>query len=263
VTSAPGPGHRRRLTRLERVQRDPDFLSQAGATVLLGSDFVIRAATPAYTAVTRRHLDDLLTRNVFDAFPDNPQTPDEHSTVKLAASVDEVFRSGKAQRMPPLRYDIPDPRRSGRFIEKRWMVVAKPVILDDEVIGTSVRGYDLTSADDSLVRQITRYRNLVVAGGNGAAAAGSLFDACLALVEQNLDLFAEASGLERALATRPTIDQAKGIIMAERRCGADEAFDVLRRFSQDSNVPLAEVAAAIVYHVQSADRPAGSSPGDA
>lgn len=226
---------------------------------MLGSDFVIRAATPAYTAVTRRHIDDLLTRNVFDAFPDNPQTPDERPTATVAACIDEVFRSRKAQRLPPLRYDIPDPRRRGRFIEKRWMVVAKPVILDDEVIGTSVRGYDLTSADDSLVRQITRYRNLVVAGGAGSAAAGSLFDACLALVEQNLDLFAEATGLERALATRPTIDQAKGIIMAERRCGPDEAFDVLRRFSQDSNVPLAEVAAAIVYHAQGAKPPSGPS----
>lgn len=52
--------------------------------------------------------------------------------------------------------------------------------------------------------------------------------------------------LQSALVSRTTIDQALGILMAQRGCGADEAFATLRRTSQDHNVKLREIAAAIV-----------------
>src|SRR5262249_40819792 len=44
----------------------------------------------------------------------------------------------------------------------------------------------------------------------------------------------------------PVIEQAKGIIMAQSRCGEAQAFDLLRRASQRSNVPVRELAAQIV-----------------
>ena len=48
------------------------------------------------------------------------------------------------------------------------------------------------------------------------------------------------------LETMPVIEQAKGIIMAQSGCGDAEAFDMLRRASQRSNVPVRELAAQIV-----------------
>ena len=49
------------------------------------------------------------------------------------------------------------------------------------------------------------------------------------------------------------IEQAKGIIMAQQRCGPDEAFDLLRRASQRTNIKLHLLAAQIVKHVASSD----------
>ncbi len=46
--------------------------------------------------------------------------------------------------------------------------------------------------------------------------------------------------------TMPVIEQAKGIIMMQSRCGEVEAFDLLRRASQRSNIPVRELAAHIV-----------------
>ncbi len=46
--------------------------------------------------------------------------------------------------------------------------------------------------------------------------------------------------------SRAVIEQAKGILMAQRRCGADEAFDVLVRLSQETHRKLREIAEAIV-----------------
>ncbi|HEY2669885.1 MAG TPA: ANTAR domain-containing protein, partial [Rugosimonospora sp.] len=50
--------------------------------------------------------------------------------------------------------------------------------------------------------------------------------------------------------SRAVIDQAKGIIMGERRCTAEEAFAILSKVSQDSNRKLRDVAAALVDRAQ-------------
>ena len=49
----------------------------------------------------------------------------------------------------------------------------------------------------------------------------------------------------------PVIEQAKGIIMAQQRCGPEQAFDLLRQASQRTHVKLNELAARIVGHIVS------------
>jgi hypothetical protein len=55
--------------------------------------------------------------------------------------------------------------------------------------------------------------------------------------------------LEEALSSRSVIDQAIGILMAQNRCNADAAFQMLRSASQRGNVKLRTVAAQIVTSV--------------
>ena len=56
----------------------------------------------------------------------------------------------------------------------------------------------------------------------------------------------EHARLLARLETMPVIEQAKGIIMAQSHCGDAQAFDLLRRASQRTNVPVRELAAQIV-----------------
>lgn len=55
-----------------------------------------------------------------------------------------------------------------------------------------------------------------------------------------------ATQLQEALASRSTIDQALGVLMAQNRCNRDVAFGILRRASQHRNLKLREVAAAVI-----------------
>ena len=57
--------------------------------------------------------------------------------------------------------------------------------------------------------------------------------------------------LRATLDSMPVIEQAKGILMAQHRCGPDEAFDLLRRASQRANVKVSVLAARIVEQVAS------------
>jgi GAF domain-containing protein len=51
--------------------------------------------------------------------------------------------------------------------------------------------------------------------------------------------------LTEALKSRDVIGQAKGILMERRGTGADEAFDILRRASQDLNIKIRDIARTV------------------
>jgi hypothetical protein len=57
--------------------------------------------------------------------------------------------------------------------------------------------------------------------------------------------------LQARLDSMPVIEQAKGVLMAQHRCGPDEAFDLLRRASQRANIKVSVLAARIVEQVAS------------
>ena len=59
---------------------------------------------------------------------------------------------------------------------------------------------------------------------------------------------------KNALASRDMIGQAKGMIMERYGVDAVQAFELLRKLSQDSNVPLIKVATDLVADGQSASR---------
>ena len=94
--------------------------------------------------------------------------------------------------------------------------------------------------DDDTIRLAQRFAGYATV----ALANAHLHDSTANLVQH----------MQAAMESRAVIEQAKGIIMGDRRCGADEAFAVLTRISQDSNRKLRDVAAALVAQVT------GSSP---
>jgi GAF domain-containing protein len=78
------------------------------------------------------------------------------------------------------------------------------------------------------------------------------FASYAAVAVANMHLY-EAQGrlaeqLQSAMASRAVIEQAKGILMGQRHCSAQEAFDVLVRLSQETNRKLRDVAETLVYH---------------
>jgi GAF domain-containing protein len=58
-----------------------------------------------------------------------------------------------------------------------------------------------------------------------------------------------AAQLNQALLSRAVIDHAIGILMAESRCSADQAFEVLKRASNNRRMKLRDLAAEIVTRV--------------
>ncbi|MEW2505905.1 MULTISPECIES: ANTAR domain-containing protein [unclassified Amycolatopsis] len=63
---------------------------------------------------------------------------------------------------------------------------------------------------------------------------------------ESVDQATKVEQLEQALATRPVIEQAKGMLMVLRSWPEDAAFAALREASQHTNVKLHDVAEVVV-----------------
>jgi hypothetical protein len=90
--------------------------------------------------------------------------------------------------------------------------------------------------------------------GHGAVAGHARFLA-LAGVTARTRAELEAENLRRAIDSRDVIGQAKGILMQRRGIGADEAFDLPRRTSQQLNAKLAELAHTLATRHAEIDLP--------
>ena len=71
------------------------------------------------------------------------------------------------------------------------------------------------------------------------------------------DCEAEVAHLRAAMASRPVIDQAKGMLMATHGIGPDDAFAKLKDASMRSNRKLHDIAEAMV---EGAAPPTGAEP---
>jgi GAF domain-containing protein len=64
-----------------------------------------------------------------------------------------------------------------------------------------------------------------------------------------------ADSIQLALQTRAPIEQAKGVLMAIHNVDADAAFDLLRRESQATNIPVRTVAANLLRRLSGTTTP--------
>src|SRR3954454_19333411 len=95
--------------------------------LVLTPDLVIADANPAYLATTGRALDDLVGRDVFDAFPANPNDSDpDGGAGKIRASLERARDTGRSHTMPVQEYDIPD--GTGGFAKRFWSLISVPVL---------------------------------------------------------------------------------------------------------------------------------------
>jgi GAF domain-containing protein len=84
--------------------------------------------------------------------------------------------------------------------------------------------------------------------------AGSDVAEAVAVAVANADahaqLFDEARNMRLAMESRATIEQAKGVLMAQRHVSSEQAFEILREASQRYNRKLRDIAFGIVEGTQ-------------
>jgi serine phosphatase RsbU (regulator of sigma subunit) len=95
--------------------------------LVLTPDLVIVEANPAYCAILGRSREELLGRDAFGLFPDNPGDAAADGTKAVRTSMEVARATGQTQVMPLQRYDIED-TDTGVFEERYWSIVNVPVL---------------------------------------------------------------------------------------------------------------------------------------
>ena len=112
---------------------EPDFRalfeSAPGLYLVLAPDLTIVAVSDAYLRATMTRRAEILGRDLFDVFPDNPDDPAATGTANLRASLDAVRKTRAAHTMAIQKYDIRRPESDGGGFEERfWSPFNSPVL---------------------------------------------------------------------------------------------------------------------------------------
>lgn len=114
------------------TKNNPDFHilfeSIPGLFLVLSTDLKIVAVSNAYLKATKTVKNEIMEREIFDVFPDNPDDPNATGVANLKASLHRVLENKTADAMAPQKYDIPLPEsEGGGFEERYWSPLNSPV----------------------------------------------------------------------------------------------------------------------------------------
>src|SRR5207302_9083480 len=106
------------------IRTDPDFKtlfeSAPGLYLVLTPELRIVAVSDAYLRATMTKRDDILGRDLFEVFPDNPDDPGATGTRNLRASLRRVIANRTEDVMPIQKYDVRRPASEGGSFEERY-----------------------------------------------------------------------------------------------------------------------------------------------
>ncbi|HKB58560.1 MAG TPA: PAS domain S-box protein [Gallionellaceae bacterium] len=121
----------------ETIQRPPPdfrilFESAPDLYLVLDPRLVIVGLSNAYARATMTRRENILSRELFAVFPDNPGDPASAGVRNLHASLRRVLKTGKPDAMPVQKYDIRRPdEEGGGFEERYWSPLNTPVLNPD------------------------------------------------------------------------------------------------------------------------------------
>lgn len=173
------------------------FDSSPNPYVLLLPDFTIAGMNEAYLRVTMRTREDIIGRNMFEAFPGEGA-----SVEQLRASLERALRSGTRDHLALIHYDIPRP--DGNGLEERFWSATHTPLLDaaGEVAYILQHTVDVTE----LHRLRMAARATYTPSGLEAQVEGDVFRRAQAVQEANRSLDAERRHL------RSLFEQAPGFM---------------------------------------------------
>lgn len=192
-----------RKTVLSSLNLEQLFDEAPNPYVLLDRDMVMVGMNAAYLAATMRTRDELLGRNMFDAFPSDPNSAPGRM---LRTSLARVLDTGKVDHLPLIPYPIALP--NGKMEERYWSATHTPIRDSD----------DKTAFILQHTVDVTEFHTLRQMAGTDWKIQTDILNRAGAISDQNLLLDQERYYL------RSLLEQAPSFTAVLR--GPDHVFDL-------------------------------------
>ncbi|WP_334188932.1 PAS domain-containing protein [Noviherbaspirillum sp.] len=117
---------------INRAADQPDlnaiFNALPAACMVISPDFTIAAVSDAHLRSTGATREQIVGRNIFDAFPGNPDDPSVDGVANIRASITRVLEHEIPDELPIQRYDVPiDGQADSGFAVRYWKPIHAPV----------------------------------------------------------------------------------------------------------------------------------------
>ncbi|SEO15562.1 SpoIIE family protein phosphatase [Actinacidiphila rubida] len=116
-----------RPTTRPKIDFQSVFRTLPAGLAVIGPDMVYMDVNPAYEHMAGRSCVDLIGRNVFELYPDNPRDAEADGSRNVAASIRRVLDTGERDTMGLQRYDVERADLPGVYEERYWSIVNLPV----------------------------------------------------------------------------------------------------------------------------------------
>ncbi|WP_210484923.1 hybrid sensor histidine kinase/response regulator [Microvirga antarctica] len=166
--------------------------------ILLSPEMAILGMNAAYLQVTMRLREEILGRNIFEAFPGTPDELGRANVAQLRDSLQRVVRERTTDHIPLIHYDIPRP--DGTFDERYWSATHTPILAGDGSVA-----YILQHTVDVTELHHLRQASRLSEGATGPSAVieGGILNRARAVQQQNEVLNEERQHLRRLFEQAP------------------------------------------------------------
>ena len=174
------------------------FKNSPNPYVLLSPFFTIVEMNEAYLRVTMRRREEIIGRNMFDAFPGTLDEKGMANATQLRESLNRALRNRQADHIPLIHYDIARP--DGSYEERYWSATHTPLLNEaGEVAFVLQHTVDVTELHN--LRRSDRAAR--VRGGESALIEGDILKRAQAVQEANEALNEQHRHLRRLVEQAP------------------------------------------------------------
>ena len=118
-----------RSRRDNRVDFGLVFQLSPGMCLILDPGFTILAQNAEHAVATLSNGKNVIGKNLFAAFPDNPNQCGADGISNVRPSLLKVLKTGQPDAMPVVRYDVKAVR--GSYEERYWQITNTPILGED------------------------------------------------------------------------------------------------------------------------------------
>jgi len=136
------------------------FEQSSELLVVIDTSFAIVAASDAFLKTTLTVRADIVGRDIFDVFPDNPGDITANGESVLRASFNRVIKNKVSDKLRVVKYDIPKPEHEGGgFDVKYWQAVNSPVLDEQKNVKYIIQRAEDVTENKTLITQLEVEKN--------------------------------------------------------------------------------------------------------
>ena len=140
---------------MDSIDYKSSFEQSLNLIIMLDLSFIIQSASNAYLAATQTTRENIIGRNFFQVFPNNPADATADGESNIRASLNRVIKNKIAEKIAVIKYDIPKPEsQGGGFMLKYWQPIHTPVLDEFNDVKYILQYVEDVTENETLVAQL-------------------------------------------------------------------------------------------------------------